>query len=267
MEEKYLGIKNRIFYRKNKFNPKHKTLVFVHGLSGSSSAWVNYEKRFEKEFNVLTFDLRGHGKSFRPEKISEYSIEKFSEDLYSLVRHEKISDFILIGHSLGNLIVLDFLKKHQNLVRSVIFIGAEYAPSKRKFSKIITPLFLITPILNFFGLKKKFGQVDYSNYKKTGDWNIRRMHADIKNTGLKSYIYSTKHAYGFNAENYLSKIKIPVLIIHGDKDTIFPISSARKMASKIKSSKLVLFKGADHIIPLNYYEKLSKEIEKFARIH
>jgi len=110
MEEKYLGTKNRIFYKKNNFNNKRKTLVFVHGLSGSSSAWEPYEKKFESNFNVLTFDLRGHGKSFRPKKISGYLIEKFSEDLYKLVKYEKINNFILIGHSFGNLIVLDFLK-------------------------------------------------------------------------------------------------------------------------------------------------------------
>jgi 3-oxoadipate enol-lactonase len=265
MKEKYLGIKNRIFYRKNEFDSKRKTLVFVHGLSGSSSAWIPYEERFEKQFNVLTFDLRGHGKSFRPEKISDYSIEKCSSDLYSLVKHEKISKFVLIGHSFGNLVVLDFLKKHQKLVKSVIFISAEYAPSKRKLTRIVIPLLILSPILKLFGVKKEGSQVDYSKHIQTGDWNIKRTYADIKNTGLGSYLFATKYAYKFNAEKFLPKIKIPVLIIHGDKDTIFPIASGRKMHSMIKNSKMIVFNGADHIIPLNYFKRLSKEIDRFAK--
>ena len=263
MEKKYLGIKNKIFYKKNKFSNKRKTLIFVHGVSGSSSAWINFEKKFEKNFNVLTFDLRGHGKSFRPQKFSEYSLNDFSKDLYKLIKHENISNPILIGHSFGNLVILNFLEKHLNLVKSVVFISAEYAPSKRWENKIVAASFLLNPLAIVFNGKKKWGHIDYSDYENTGDWNLRRMHADIKNTGLKSFLYSLQHSYKSSAEKILPKIKIPVLIIHGDKDTIFNISYAREMASKIKNSKIIIFRGANHIIPLNYFKKLSKEIENF----
>jgi pimeloyl-ACP methyl ester carboxylesterase len=262
MKEKYL--KNKIFYRKNEFSPKKKTLVFVHGLSGSSSAWIHYEKKFKEKFNFLAFDLRGHGKSFRPKTFQEYSIKKFSEDLYNLLKHEKISNFILVGHSFGNLIILEFLKKHQKIVKSVIFISADYAPSKRKISKILTPLFLINPLIKFFS-KKNGGHIDYSHYIQTGDWNLRRSYADIKNTGIKSYIFATEHAYKFNAEKLLPEIKIPVLIVHGKKDTIFPLCCAENMASKIKNCKIKVIPNADHIIPLNYFKILSKEIEEFSK--
>ncbi len=265
MEEKYLGTKNKIFYRKNKFSNKRKTLIFVHGVSGSSSAWINFEKRFSKIFNILTFDLRGHGKSFRPEKFSEYYLENFSEDLYGLIKHENVTNPILIGHSFGNLVILNFLEKHLKLVKSVIFVSTEYAPSKRLANKIVAASFLLNPLAALLNSKKKLGHVDYSNYKNTGDWNLKRMYADAKNTGFKSYLYSLQHSYNSNAEKLLPKIKIPVLIIHGDKDTIFDVSYAKEMASKIKNSKIVIFRGANHIIPLNYFKKLSKEIEKFVK--
>ena len=268
MEEKYLSNKNKIYYRKNNFNPKKETIIFVHGVSGSSSAWIPYEKKFEKEFNILTFDLRGHGKSFRPKKSSDYSLKKSSEDLYSLVKHERISNFFLIGHSFGNLIILEFLKKHQKMVKAVIFVSVEYAPSKRKSTKSIKPLFVLSPLLRFLYKKNKNGQVNYSKYKNTSDWNLRRMYADIKNTGLTSFLYSIKNSLNFNAENFLIKIKIPVLIVHGQKDTIFPISSAKEMSKKIKGAEFIVIKEANHIIVLNFLNKLSKIIEKFlAKYH
>ena len=124
----------------------------------------------------------------------------------------------------------NFLKKHQNLVKA-IFVSAEYAPSKRLLNKIVLPIFYLKPLIYFLKTKKTLGQVDYSKYKQTGDWNIPRMKADVFNTGLKSYIYSVNHAYKFNAQDYLKKLKIPILIIHGDKDTIFPIKSAKKLNS------------------------------------
>jgi len=64
-------------------------------------------------------------------------------------------------------------------------------------------------------------------------------------------------------ENSLKKIKVPTLIIHGNKDTIFPIHSGRKINNLIKNSKFVVFEGSDHIIVLNDFAKLSTEINKF----
>lgn len=217
------------------------------------------------EFNLLVFDLRGHGKSFRPHRFSDYSIEHFSSDLYRLLKHKKISKFILLGHSFGNFVVLDFLRKHQNRVSAVIFVGANYAPSKRRFSSIISLLTIAKPFLALLNEKNKAGHVDYSKHKNTGDWNLRGMYADIKNTGLKSVAYSTQQINLFNAENFLPKIRIPVLIIHGNKDTIFHLAAAKMMALKIKNSKLVIFDGVDHIIPLNYPAKLSKTIKDYIK--
>ena len=79
--------KRGISYRRNEFKPQRSTLFFVHGASGSSSAWLAYERAFEKDYNVLSLDLRGHGKSVRLIKYEDYAISKFSEDLYELLEH------------------------------------------------------------------------------------------------------------------------------------------------------------------------------------
>jgi pimeloyl-ACP methyl ester carboxylesterase len=264
MKDFYLGGEKFIYYKKNNFLKNKKTLVFVHGLSGTSSAWVDYEKKFEKNFNVLSFDLRGHGKSFRPKKLKDYTIEKFSEDLYKIVKKEKINNLALIGHSFGNLIVLDFFKKHKKFVNSLILISIDASPAKRKFNSIIVPFLEISRLMNYLPvLKKTGGHIDYTKYLNTGDWNVRRMIADVSNTGLRSFLFSTYHAYKFDMEEYLKKIKVPTLIIHGYKDTIFPIASGKRAHNLMRNSKFVVFKDSNHIIVLNDFVKLSKEINRF----
>jgi pimeloyl-ACP methyl ester carboxylesterase len=261
MLDHYLPGKEKIYYRKNDFKKNRKTIIFVHGLYGSSSAWLPYEKIFEKKYNVLSIDLRGHGKSFRPKKTKDYAIEKFSEDLYKIIKKEKITRSILVGHSFGNLISLNFVKEHEDMVKALILISPDAAPAKRKI--IISFLYLFY-IINFFPLIKKTGtHVDYKKYHDTGDWNIKRMIADIKNTGLRSFLFSTIKAYNFDIEEYLPKIKIPVLIIHGGKDTVFPIKASIRINRAIKHSKLKIFTDSDHIIVLNNVSELSNEINNF----
>jgi len=265
MEECYLEGDNIIYYRKNKFTKKP-TIVFIHGLSGSSSAWLPYERILESEFNILCPDLRGHGKSFRPHKLKDYSISAFSDDIYRIMKKERINDFIIVSHSFGNIVALEFLRKHQNIVKALILISPDPAPAKRKAANFLVPLQNILYLIDYLPLIKKSGKhVDYQKYLGTGDWNIRRYFTDIKNTGIRSYLFSMTHAYKFNFENFLTKIRLPTLIIHGDKDTIFPIESGIKASKAIKNSKFVVFEGSNHIIVLNDFDRLYKEIYKFLK--
>jgi pimeloyl-ACP methyl ester carboxylesterase len=262
MTEYYLN--NQIYYRQNIFQPGKETLVFVHGLSGSSSAWLKYEKKFQKNYNLLFFDLRGHGKSKKPKNYEDYTIEKFSEDLFDLVQHLKINNFILISHSFGTLIALEFLSHYQEMVKANIFLSPNYQIGKRPAAKLLKPFLKLTKIfqpLPFSGQAK--GHLDYTKYLNTGDWNVRRLLADATNTSWRVYLYCTRQSYKFNKEHLLPKITIPCLIMHGKKDTIFPAKNSLEMAKKIKNVRLVILPAADHILVLNYFEAVSQEIEKF----
>ena len=59
---------------------------------------LNYfeEKKFKDQYNILTFDLRGHGNSWKPKNLEDYEIKKFAEDFFELVSFLKIKKFILI---------------------------------------------------------------------------------------------------------------------------------------------------------------------------
>src|SRR5690348_17054682 len=97
-----------IYYRTNEFKDRP-TLIFVHGLTGSSSAWFPYEREFEEDYNLLTFDLRGHGRSEKPKHYRDYAISEFVADLEDLIDRLAIKEFNLISHSFGTVIALPFL--------------------------------------------------------------------------------------------------------------------------------------------------------------
>ncbi|MCX6800523.1 MAG: alpha/beta hydrolase [Candidatus Falkowbacteria bacterium] len=264
MKEFYFLGKN-IYYRINAFKATKLTLVFVHGLSGSSSAWVKYEKELKKSFNILTFDLRGHGKSKKIKDYEAYKIESLAKDLFDLTEFLKIKKFILISHSLGCFVALAFLMKHQNKVLKAAFLSPNFSTKGMLSAKIMRPL-LATGVYLFKYLpfpEKVHRHIDYSKYPNGGDWNIPRSIADVRNTSLPVYVYTTKQTYDFDAEDFLGKINIPILIIHGKKDTVFPVERGIMMAKKIKGSKLVILEDANHIIVLNKSEEVLKEIKKF----
>src|SRR5437016_6254620 len=99
-------LKEEIYYRTNFFKPDRLTLVFIHGVSGSSSAWLPYEKIFENKYNILTYDIRGHGKSKKFRSYHDYEIKHFANDLHELVTYLRIEKMVLISNSFGALIAL-----------------------------------------------------------------------------------------------------------------------------------------------------------------
>lgn len=110
---------------------------------------------------------------------------------------------------------------------------------------------------------KPGGHIDYAKFPNTGDWNIPRMIADVGNTSLRVYLYATRQTYDFDGGDILGGISAPALIIHGERDTIFPVKYGITMAGKIPGAKLVLFKDADHILALNKVPQILTEVRKF----
>lgn len=264
MKEYYF--KDTIYYKKNIFRPSRKILVFVHGLSGSSSAWLKYEKKFEKKYNILSFDLRGHGKSLKFRDYKAYEMKNLAEDMHDLLQFLKIKHPIIVCHSFGVFVVLEYLELYQKEVSAVVFLSPSFKVGERLRERILKFILKTSPLFKLFPFREIKGRhVNYSKYKNTGDWNLRRTVADVGNTSLRIYAYCTKQSYSFNKEKLLEKIKIPVLLMHGKKDSIFPVENSLKMHEKIKGSKLELIENTDHIVVLNNFREVSKGIEKFVK--
>src|SRR3989344_4463299 len=115
--------KNEIYYRTNEFKPGRLTLVLVHGVSGSSSAWLPYEKIFENKYNVLTYDIRGHGKSKKFPNYADYEMKCFANDIHDLVSHLDISKFIIISHSFAAPIALEYIKLFRETIIATVFLS------------------------------------------------------------------------------------------------------------------------------------------------
>jgi pimeloyl-ACP methyl ester carboxylesterase len=263
LTENYL--KSEIYYRANEFKQNRLTLVFIHGVSGSSSAWLPYEKILENKYNILTYDIRGHGMSKKFPHYSDYEIKNFAEDLHALRSHLNIPKFILISNSFGGLIALEYLKSHRESVIANIFTSPEVYLNNNLMTKVtrqvINILIGIIRILPFN--PKPRGHVDYKKYIGSTDWSMGRNFADMKNTGLHAHFFSLGQSFISDRGYALEKIEIPTLIIHGEKDSMVPLKNAITMSKKIKNSEFRSVPNVDHNTAHNAVKEMSEAIESF----
>jgi len=255
----------RIAYRHNEFAPHRETLVLVHGLTGSSSVWVPFERKFTHTYNILSFDLRGHGLSFKPRHYRDYALAKFAYDLNELVEYLDIKSFHLINHSFGTMVGLQYLHMYEHKVSTVVFLSPNYGIHQSLRAHIAQPFFMfMVRITTLFPFRAKpRGRVDYANFTKTGDFNIRRSILDLRNTTLRVYFYCLEHAYRFNRNVWWSKVVKPTLIIHGIHDKIISYKNAVRMAKAMSHAKLVLLEESDHVMVINDIAETEHILEGF----
>lgn len=80
-------------------------LVFVHGFACSLEDWRAQLAHFEKTYEVVACDLRGHGET--PGRPQECSIEHYGGDVAALVNNLDFPSVVLVGHSMGCRVVLE----------------------------------------------------------------------------------------------------------------------------------------------------------------
>jgi len=256
---------DRIYYRTNEFKPDRLTLVFAHGVSGSSSAWLPYEKILENKYNILTYDIRGHGLSKKYPRYEDYEIKNFVNDLHDLVTHLNISKFVLISNSFAGLVHLEYLKLYRNTVVANVFTSPEIYINQGFSAKIFRPILkVITSGLRFLPFNSKpRGHVNYAKHIGSTDWNIKRNLADMKNTGLHAHFYTLRKSFEFAQEYSLEKINVPTLILHGEKDSMVPLKNGVEMSKKIKNSEFRSIPNIDHNTVHNAVKEMSEAIESF----
>lgn len=230
------------------------TLIFIHGLGANQTVWKKEIDFFDrKKFPFLTYDLRGHGLSGLPLDKKKYCFPNFRKDLATIIKKKKINNFILIGHSFGGAVALDFTlfeKKPQALILIESTYYYPFKPHQR---------LNLNPLINYF--IELIARSRHIKKHKLREWDLS------KKTSLPFFLLEFLHFAPLkiivevldNAEDYslrihqkvikkMEKLNLPVLIIAGDKDKLIPLKISREMYHLIKSAKLRIVKSDHHLI-------------------
>ena len=237
------------------FDEEKSSILLIHGSGLTHIVWSLHEQFYALQgFNVLSVDLPGHGNSEGP---SLKSIEEISDWVKSLMNVLDIKKIIIIGHSQGCLVGIDFASRYPNLINDLVLVAGSY--------------------------KMPVNQ-DLIDYAEAGDekvillmmkWGYEGSKAFIGGNPVKKIINSSREirevlAVDLNAcNNYksgkesLEKINCPTLCIFGDLDKMVPLEVGNKMASMIKNSEKKIINNCGHMIIFEKAFEMRKIVKEF----
>ncbi|RLC97640.1 MAG: alpha/beta hydrolase, partial [Chloroflexi bacterium] len=97
-------------------------LLLIHGLGSSSQDWEMQLPELSSHFQVISIDLRGHGRSGKPP--GPYSVSLLAEDTARLISELGLESVHILGISLGGMVAFQLTLDHPELVRSLVIVNS-----------------------------------------------------------------------------------------------------------------------------------------------
>jgi len=217
-------------------------IVFVHAFPMNQDMWSEQVEFLKSTTRVITFDIRGLGKS----KLNgPYTLEFIVDDLINLLDQLKIEKAVICGLSMGGFVALRAIERNPTRFVGLVLADTKSEPDSDK-SKMGRYQALKT-------IQDQGVEVFTDNFLKTAVASTsaealkRATKVALSNTvlGVQSAILALTSRT--DTTPGLSEIQAPTLIIHGELDAVFPIETAKALHEKIKGSKLAIIPKVGHL--------------------
>jgi len=268
LKKKYIKSfdKTSIFYKIKKGS--RTSIVFIHGLTANMDYWNEVIDDYIKlGYTAITFDLRGHNNSGKPERKEAYTFENCAKDINSILENEGIKETILIGQCIGPMIAFKFYGLFPEKTKAIVSFAGNYKnPMKNFFPfsiNFLTPLYrlVLKPLLILDLIKKDKKHMNFSNYSKYPN-SIVYLYSIFSTRG-KTIIGFYNEMFRTNMANILAGIRVPVLFMVGNKEYTFPKRISIEMKNIVPGSELVILDKAGHSAPVKTPGKFNKEVIDF----
>jgi pimeloyl-ACP methyl ester carboxylesterase len=231
------------------------TIIFLHGSGLSHIVWSLTEQFFSnKNYNVLSLDLPGHGKSDGP---CLDSIEKIADWLEKVFIELKLDKVIIVGHSQGCLEALEYSHKYKSRLKKIVFVGGSY---RMPVNKDLIDLALAGDS-DAVKLMMKWSYV--GSKKFIGGNPIERIiqsPKDINEILAVDLIACNKYLNGSEASK---SINCPTMLILGELDKMVNLDVGKKFSNLIKNSTTHVINGSGHMIMIEKAFEMREKILEF----
>ncbi len=260
------------------------TIILCNGILCTTNYWVYMIEHFRGRYPLLLWDYRGHGKSEIPEDFETVSIPQHARDLAAIMDHLGIDDAVLVGFSMGVQAIFEFYRQFPGRVRGLVMMsGGAHKPFNLKvgtdklegvansifnFAANIAPIlelplnaFLKSPLR--MPVARRIG-IDPHRAKKK---DMIPYFIHIANLNKRMGFIALRLMNEHTAMDMLDTIKVPTLIIVGERDGMTPPSHGETVRQKIPNSELFVVPYGQHTALIENPQAVNYRIELYLRDH
>jgi pimeloyl-ACP methyl ester carboxylesterase len=245
-------------------DPKGPPVVLIHGYTDNARDWVPLIPYLNKHYRLIAVDIRGHGRSDKPECC--YAKIDFAYDIKLLLDALHVRKADIVGHSLGSMITQVFAEEWPERVRRVILIASTGGPKPGTLPK--------KPAYDFASdIRKLQEPIDPDSAFMLEWWSsptpvdedfIRRQRRDAANIPLAVWLAVLEQGVTTaDLQSTLPKLKAPALLIWGSKDPIMEEEVRQSLRDALPAANVKVFDGLGHNPFWEDPEAVAKVVDRF----
>ena len=225
-------------------------IVLIPGMMCNQCVFSHQINALEKFFNVIVIEFNEH-----------CDIELGVRNLASNLPNK----FHLLGHSMGGIVAMEFVKQHRERVLSLVLLNTNPYEEKQEIKDRRNIILKELDALDLISLMKS----DYISRYFTDDCrdknNLIQQCVDMASILDKKVFYNQSVALRDRKDqtSILENVDCKTLIICGERDQLCPVSYHSDMNKMIKSSDLIVFEGVGHMPMLECPRKLNNHLKNF----
>lgn len=230
----------------------NQTIIFAHGFGSDQSAWRHQVAAFASDFRIVLFDHVGAGKSdfsaYSPRRYS--SLYSYAEDLLDLCAELKLTNSILVGHSVSGMTSLLAALVEPQCFSKLIFLGA--SPRYLNdvgyiggFEQSDLDALYAAMSTNYHAWASGFAPIAMGNPDKP------ELALEFANTlaAIRPDIAQAVARVIFQSDHRqeLPRLKLPTVILQTSNDIAVPVEVGQYLADHVSQSKLIYINAQGHL--------------------
>ena len=235
-------------------DPGNPTIVMLHGIQQQAHSWDFISLPLSVDYHVLAVDQRGHGDSdWSPD--GDYSTDAYVSDVKSLVAALNLTDFHLIGHSMGGRNSLAWASQSPGILKSLTIVDTGPETQRRgsqriqQFRELPDELDTLEEfarrVMEYTGRSREqtLGALKYSiRQRDDGKWTWKYDKV-IRVRGFRPPAWTPEQLW-----NGWRKIDCPALVVRGERSDIFADETMQRMAVEHPDCTAVTIANAGHLV-------------------
>ncbi|MCK0471910.1 alpha/beta hydrolase [Halalkalibacter sp. APA_J-10(15)] len=243
------------------------TLILIHGFVSSCYCFRKIIPILQKHYDVYAIDLPGFGRSGK-RKDFEYSFHNYANVIISFCHLFRLTNVMLVGHSMGGQVALYTALQEPNLVSKMILMSSSgYLKRVRKPLVYASYLPFAKSVMRRWiegkDYKQSLLQVVY-NKKLIDQETITEYTRPFSETQFFDALLGLmRHREGDLSREDLNHIDHPILLIWGEEDQVIPIRIGRRLSVDLPNAVFTSIKKTGHLVPEEKPDQVTKLIFTF----
>ncbi len=239
-------------------------IVLLHGFLESLDVWDEFAEELARDFRVISIDLPGHGRTGIVDFV--HTMDIMAEAVKEVLDYLGLHKILLVGHSMGGYVSLQFLKDYPDYLCGLILLHSSPLPDTEERKKARDEMIRGIKsgkkvVIAKEHVNKTFAPDNIEKFvKKVGFLKIIAL--NTPNDGIVAALEGMKRRPDYR--QVLKKATIPVLYVLGLKDNFIPVDILGKFELP-KSGEVLKLESSGHQGFIEEKEKVLEEIRNFAK--